>query len=94
MDSADIKSEYLPEENIILIKIQGLYDANKSELLTDSCVNAIRRNDCKNLLLDFRDGKYLVDIVSAADRPNVLLERGIHLELFKNLHEAKEWLKD
>jgi len=74
--------EYIPAENLLLLKAQGVMDVPSANAMVKALAETAEKYQCRNHLIDHRDTTFAFKITDYFERPAVNEKLGIS-RLFK-----------
>jgi len=83
--------QYIPEEGIIRLQLQGEIDAQMLSMATSKLVEEIFRCNCDRLLMDHREAKVNISVSEIFNRPTIASKLGIpHSSRIAIIYSARE----
>ena len=73
----EIQYQYISESGILIATIIGTYEISDDTSVVENIVNRMKKHKCSRVLFDYRDADFVVDTLSAYDRPDVLDRLGV-----------------
>ncbi|MEL6533990.1 MAG: hypothetical protein AAFQ98_01195 [Bacteroidota bacterium] len=71
MNESTIAFEYFPDQDYLLVKVEGLHEATDNLQIFKDFLEQMKQSGAKRALVDYRQGTYQSTMLMAIDRPKV-----------------------